>query len=56
MKFSLPINIDSFKMSCISDQTREFYIKRLLLDGIKESNPDPVKRGTLEGGNSYTEV
>ena len=55
-KFSLPINIDSFKMSFIDNQTREFCVRRRLLDGIKESNPEVVKRGTLEEGESYTEV
>ena len=55
-KFSLPINIESFKMSFIDNQTREIHVTKRLLDGIKESSPEVVKRGTLEGGGSYTEV
>ena len=55
-KFSLPINIDSFKMSFIDNKTREIHVTKRLLDGIKESNPEVVKRGTLAGGESYTEV
>jgi len=55
-KFSLPINIDSFKMSFIDNKTREIHVTKRLLDGITESNPEVVKRGTLAGGESYTEV
>ncbi|MEM0135507.1 MAG: hypothetical protein QXU18_09860 [Thermoplasmatales archaeon] len=54
IKFALPVNFDSFGLSFTSNRIMEFVIRRRLLDGIKESNPDIVKRGTLERGDTYT--
>ncbi len=56
VKFGLPLNTETFRINFISDTTKPVHIRRRSLDGIKETNPDSIKRGTLEGGNTYTEV
>ncbi len=56
VKFGLPLNTESFRINFISDTTKPVHIRRRSLDGIKETNPDSIKRGKLEGGNTYTEV
>ena len=56
IKFSLPLNTEFLRIGFNSPLIKEVYIRKRLLDGFKETNPESIKRGTLEGGNSYTEV
>lgn len=56
VKFTLPLNTDSFRIHLISGRRMQVHVRKRLLDGVKESNPDSVKRGILEGEKMYTDL
>jgi hypothetical protein len=56
VKFALPLNTDSFRINFTSNNSKEVLIRKRLLDGIKETGPEFIRRGIMEGGGMYTDV
>jgi hypothetical protein len=56
LKFALPFSVDNLRINVDSGSNQEIIIRKRLLDGLKESNPEIVRRGKSGRGGFYTEV
>jgi hypothetical protein len=56
LKFALPLYTNSLKLYVTLDHGKPVHIIKRLLDGVKETNPDLARKGTLNNGQTYKEV
>lgn len=56
LKFALPFSVDKLRINVDSESNQEIIIRKRLLDGLKESDPEVARRGKSGSGGFYTEV
>ena len=56
LKFALPLDTGSLRIHITKEWEKPVHVRKRLLDGIKETNPDSVRKGFLSDGLSFAEV